>query len=134
MNPGRLQLCIVKTLFCPYYFIVELDYLLVPWRYFCVLLSGGIVVPRDLCSRVLDTSHSIAVMLPTRREAGVCSTALVDFLIGTHNEMVDSYHNINKETTRYVVFSVPQGTILDLLFAIYIEKQGCVLQHWWISL
>ncbi|XP_072046323.1 E3 ubiquitin-protein ligase RNF213-like [Amphiura filiformis] len=76
---------------------------------------GGIVVPRDLCSQMLDTSHSIAMMLPTRRDSGVCSTALVDFLIGTHNEMVQFYQRIAKNTTRCAPIQPSDATLHHLV-------------------
>ncbi|XP_006813927.2 E3 ubiquitin-protein ligase rnf213-alpha-like [Saccoglossus kowalevskii] len=52
---------------------------------------GGKQVPAELCDISIDMSTSIAVLLPTRKSNGVCSTALADFLITTQNEFIDMY-------------------------------------------
>ena len=56
------------------------------------LSVGGLTVPREHCMQIMDESSPLAMLLPTRREAGVCSTALVDFLINAHNGFIDTYH------------------------------------------
>nr|XP_006819936.1 PREDICTED: E3 ubiquitin-protein ligase RNF213-like [Saccoglossus kowalevskii] len=57
---------------------------------------GGLYVSKELCSQPIDENSSIAMVLPTRKADGVCSTALVDFLIITQNEFIDQYVRICK--------------------------------------
>ncbi|XP_077862842.1 E3 ubiquitin-protein ligase rnf213-alpha-like [Saccoglossus kowalevskii] len=57
---------------------------------------GGLHVSKELCSQPFHENSSIAMMLPTRKADGVCSTALVDFLIITQNEFIDQYVRIRK--------------------------------------
>ncbi|XP_072042938.1 E3 ubiquitin-protein ligase rnf213-alpha-like [Amphiura filiformis] len=60
-----------------------------------IFRHGGIsAVPREFCFRVMDTTDSLAMLLPTDKQPGVCSTALVQFLINTHNEFMDFYHGL----------------------------------------
>lgn len=35
----------------------------------------------------------LSYLIPTMTGRGVCSTALVDFLVTTHNDFIDLYHS-----------------------------------------
>ncbi|XP_033105079.1 E3 ubiquitin-protein ligase rnf213-alpha-like [Anneissia japonica] len=51
-------------------------------------------IPKECCSEVMSYESNIAMLLPTRRDSGLCATGLVDFLIFTQNEFLERYHSI----------------------------------------
>ena len=55
-------------------------------------------VPKELLIKMPDTPQSIplAYLIPTTTGKGICSTALVDFLVSTHNDFIEFYHGIIK--------------------------------------
>ncbi|XP_072028276.1 E3 ubiquitin-protein ligase rnf213-alpha-like [Amphiura filiformis] len=67
--------------------------------------NGGLAVPREHCMQIMTESSSLAMLLPTRREAGVCSTALVDFLIRAHNGFIETYHRLQP--------GLPKATVIN---------------------
>lgn len=50
--------------------------------------QGEIKLPEEYCDTDLDEDTDFEVILPRRRGRGLCSTALVSYLIRLHNEMV----------------------------------------------
>ena len=50
---------------------------------------------KELVMEVPSNPHEIPLvyLIPTKTGKGVCSTALVDLLVSTHNEFVNFYHN-----------------------------------------
>ncbi|XP_033095331.1 E3 ubiquitin-protein ligase RNF213-like [Anneissia japonica] len=44
----------------------------------------------------MSYESNIAMLLPTKRDFGLCATGLVDFLIDTQNEFLERYHSIKK--------------------------------------
>ncbi|XP_033105070.1 E3 ubiquitin-protein ligase RNF213-like [Anneissia japonica] len=61
-----------------------------------VELTVKLPIPKECCSEVMSYESNIAMLLPTRRESGLCSTGLVDFLIFTQNEFLERYHSIQE--------------------------------------
>ncbi|XP_077980164.1 E3 ubiquitin-protein ligase rnf213-alpha-like [Glandiceps talaboti] len=59
---------------------------------------GGLHVPKELSERDIDENSSLSMILPTRKSDGVCSTALLDFLIVTQNEFIQTYNSIAKHS------------------------------------
>ena len=53
-------------------------------------------VPKELVIAVPASPQEIPLvyLIPTKTGKGICSTALVDFLITTHNEFISFYHSI----------------------------------------
>ncbi|XP_072299402.1 E3 ubiquitin-protein ligase rnf213-alpha-like [Eucyclogobius newberryi] len=78
---------------------------LTTWNQLRVFLAnnGEIKLPPDLCMRDLDLSSDFRVLLPGRRGPGLCSTALVSYLIALHNDLVYSVDKLTGEETSYKV-------------------------------
>ncbi|XP_077411767.1 E3 ubiquitin-protein ligase rnf213-alpha-like isoform X2 [Vanacampus margaritifer] len=65
-----------------------------------------ISVPAEFCQRDLDTDSDLKVLLPRRHGPGLCSTALVSYLIGMHNDMIRCVDSHTGEKTSYEVSPV----------------------------
>lgn len=61
------------------------------------VVQGEIKLPRDYCSADLGPDSKLEVVLPRRQGLGLCSTALVSYLIGLHNEMVYTVAKFSEE-------------------------------------
>ena len=48
-------------------------------------------MPKELCRRPISEKTPISVLLPTMKEAGICSFALLDFLLRKQNDFLDRY-------------------------------------------
>ncbi|XP_075418440.1 E3 ubiquitin-protein ligase RNF213-like [Tenrec ecaudatus] len=73
--------------------------------------NGDIKLPKDYCSTDLDLDTHFEVILPRRRGRGLCSTALVSYLIRLHNEMVYTVEKFSKENESY---SIDASEVTDL--------------------
>lgn len=62
--------------------------------------KGEIKLPKDYCSCNLDLDTDFEVILPRRQGRGLCSTALVSYLINLHNEIVYAVDKFSKEDNR----------------------------------
>ncbi|XP_026908049.2 E3 ubiquitin-protein ligase RNF213 isoform X1 [Acinonyx jubatus] len=65
--------------------------------------SGEIKLPEEYCDADLDEDTDFEVILPRRRGRGLCSTALVSYLIRLHNEMVHAVGEFSGENNGYTV-------------------------------
>lgn len=65
-----------------------------------MLLKGEIKLPKEYCSTDLDLDADFEVILPRRRDLGLCSTALVSYLIALHNEIVYTVEKFSNENNR----------------------------------
>ncbi|KAM7069332.1 E3 ubiquitin-protein ligase RNF213 isoform 2-T4 [Molossus nigricans] len=72
---------------------------------------GEIKLPKDCCSADLDLDSEFEVILPRRQGAGLCSTALVSYLIRLHNDMVYMVEKFSRENSSY---SVDASEVADL--------------------
>ncbi|KAM5307769.1 E3 ubiquitin-protein ligase RNF213 isoform 2-T2 [Glossophaga mutica] len=72
---------------------------------------GEIKLPKDYCSADLGLDARLEVVLPRRQGLGLCSTALVSYLIGLHNEMVYAVAAFSEEEINY---SVDASEVTDL--------------------
>ncbi|XP_006816196.2 E3 ubiquitin-protein ligase rnf213-alpha-like [Saccoglossus kowalevskii] len=63
-----------------------------------IAVSGRLQVSNDMCTRDITTSSNLAVLLPTRKGDGICSTALLDMLIVVHNTFMEEYSNLTDNT------------------------------------
>ena len=52
-------------------------------------------VPKELVAEMANIPQNISLadLIPTRNGTGICSTALVDFLVTTHNEFINFCHS-----------------------------------------
>ncbi|XP_026936735.1 E3 ubiquitin-protein ligase RNF213 isoform X2 [Sagmatias obliquidens] len=73
--------------------------------------NGEIKLPKDYCSCNLDLDTDFEVILPRRQGRGLCSTALVSYLINLHNEIVYAVDKFSKEDNSY---SVDASEVADL--------------------
>ncbi|XP_069398073.1 E3 ubiquitin-protein ligase RNF213 isoform X3 [Ovis canadensis] len=73
--------------------------------------NGEIKLPKDYCSSDLDLDTDLEVILPRRQGRGLCSTALVSYLINLHNDIVYAVEKFSKEDNSY---SVDASEIADL--------------------
>ncbi|XP_030645560.1 E3 ubiquitin-protein ligase rnf213-alpha-like [Chanos chanos] len=64
--------------------------------------NGEIKLPEQFC-KDLDLSSDIQVLLPRRQGLGLCSTALVSYLISLHNDLVYTMDRHTGEETNYTV-------------------------------
>ena len=55
-------------------------------------------VSKELIMEVPSNPQEIPLVyiIPTKTGKGVCSTALVDFLVTAHNDFIDFYHSVVK--------------------------------------
>uniref|UniRef100_A0A452STR8 Ring finger protein 213 n=1 Tax=Ursus americanus TaxID=9643 RepID=A0A452STR8_URSAM len=73
--------------------------------------SGEIKLPEDYCTADLDMDTDFEVILPRRRGRGLCSTALVSYLIGLHNGIVYAVEKFSSGNNSY---SVDASEVTDL--------------------
>lgn len=63
--------------------------------------SGEIKIPDEFCQEDLDVNSDLKVLLPRRQGPGLCSTALVSYLIALHNDFVYCVDKHTGEETRW---------------------------------
>nr|XP_034493275.1 E3 ubiquitin-protein ligase RNF213 [Marmota flaviventris] len=73
--------------------------------------NGEIKLPKEYCSSDLDLDTDFKVILPRRQGLGLCSTALVSYLINLHNEIIHTVEKFSKENNSY---SVDASEVTDL--------------------
>ena len=63
---------------------------------FIIICVGRKRVPKELIVEVPSNPQEIPLVycIPTKTGKGICSTALVDFLVTTHNEFINFYHSV----------------------------------------
>ncbi|XP_063075937.1 E3 ubiquitin-protein ligase rnf213-alpha [Engraulis encrasicolus] len=66
-------------------------------------INGEIQLASEYCERDLDLESELQVLLPRRQGLGLCSTALVSYLIALHNDMVYTTDKHTGEETSYTV-------------------------------
>nr|XP_025855696.1 E3 ubiquitin-protein ligase RNF213 isoform X5 [Vulpes vulpes] len=82
--------------------------------------NGEIKLPDSYCSADLDMDTNFEVILPRRRGLGLCSTALVSYLISLHNDMVYAVGKFSDENNSY---SVDASEVTDLHIISYEVEQ-----------
>ncbi|KAM6966144.1 LOW QUALITY PROTEIN: E3 ubiquitin-protein ligase rnf213-alpha-like [Tautogolabrus adspersus] len=73
--------------------------------------NGELKIPADLCERDLDLNSDFKVLLPRRQGPGLCSTALVSYLIALHNDLV---YCVDKHTGEETSYKVSPADLTDL--------------------
>ncbi|VTJ81101.1 Hypothetical predicted protein [Marmota monax] len=73
--------------------------------------KGEIKLPKDYCNSDLDLDADFEVILSQCQGLGLCSTALVSYLIYLHNEIIHTLEKFSKENNSY---SVDDSDVTDL--------------------
>ncbi|XP_074870414.1 E3 ubiquitin-protein ligase RNF213 isoform X2 [Carettochelys insculpta] len=66
-------------------------------------INGEIKLPTGYCDADLTLDDAFEILLPRRRGLGLCSTALVSYLISLHNDFVYTVEKYTTEVNRYTV-------------------------------
>ncbi|XP_072224665.1 E3 ubiquitin-protein ligase rnf213-alpha [Leuresthes tenuis] len=77
----------------------------------CLATNGEIKIPAEFCQKDLDLSSDFKVLIPRRQGAGLCSTALVSYLIALHNDLV---YCVDKHTGEETSYKVSPADLTDL--------------------
>ncbi|KAM9780063.1 E3 ubiquitin-protein ligase rnf213-alpha-like [Neosynchiropus ocellatus] len=95
------------------WFEKRINMFLTTWNRLRVSLStdGELKIPVELCMKDLDLNSDLKVLLPRRQGAGLCSTALVSYLIALHNDMV---HCVDKHSGEETTYKVSPADLADL--------------------
>uniref|UniRef100_A0A8C7LM14 RZ-type domain-containing protein n=1 Tax=Oncorhynchus mykiss TaxID=8022 RepID=A0A8C7LM14_ONCMY len=73
--------------------------------------NGEIKIPVEFCRKDLDMTSDFQVLLPRRQGPGLCSTALVSYLIALQNELV---YCVDKHLGEETSFKVSPADLTDL--------------------
>ncbi|XP_029944705.1 E3 ubiquitin-protein ligase rnf213-alpha-like isoform X2 [Salarias fasciatus] len=73
--------------------------------------NGEIKIPAEFCQKDLDVKSDFRVLLPQRRGPGLCSTALVSYLIALHNDLI---YCVDKNTGEETSYKVSPADLTDL--------------------
>ncbi|XP_054463285.1 E3 ubiquitin-protein ligase rnf213-alpha [Anoplopoma fimbria] len=86
---------------------------LTTWNQLRVSLAtnGEIKIPAEFCQKDLDRNSDFKVLLPRRQGPGLCSTALVSYLIALHNDLV---YCVDKHTGEETSYKVSPADLTDL--------------------
>ncbi|KAA8582604.1 hypothetical protein FQN60_003825 [Etheostoma spectabile] len=86
---------------------------LTTWNQLRVSLAtnGEIKIPAEFCQNDLDLDSDFKVLLPRRQGPGLCSTALVSYLIALHNDIV---YCVDKHTGEETSYKVSPADVTDL--------------------
>ncbi|XP_053396342.1 E3 ubiquitin-protein ligase rnf213-alpha-like isoform X2 [Mercenaria mercenaria] len=98
--------------------------------YLCPTELGGMIVSKEYCNRSINDRTPVSMLLPTTKEAGLCSYVLLDFLMRKQNDFLDKYlkeaHrksssissvNPKEVTSAHLISYDPQHDILPLVLA-----------------
>lgn len=71
-----------------------------------LFISGEFKLPKGYCDADLTLDSKLEVLLPRRQGLGLCSTALVSYLISLQNDFIHSVNKHIKEDDRYVALAI----------------------------
>jgi len=57
----------------------------------CPSELGGSMVPKEYCTRPVDESTPLSLLLPSCSGVGLCSYAMLDLLFRKQNDFLDKY-------------------------------------------
>ncbi|XP_074628909.1 E3 ubiquitin-protein ligase rnf213-alpha-like isoform X2 [Acropora palmata] len=77
--------------------------------------QGRLRVPQDLCNIAMDNNCSIAMLLPSTKGMSVCSTALLYFLVNTHDEFLGLYRSATNQDSPLERISMSEVTMSQLI-------------------
>ncbi|KAK5599708.1 hypothetical protein CRENBAI_016743 [Crenichthys baileyi] len=73
--------------------------------------AGEIKIPNEFCQKDLDLNSDFKVLLPQRQGPGLCSTALISYLIVLHNDLI---YCVDKHTGEETSYKVSPADLTDL--------------------
>ncbi|GCB69384.1 hypothetical protein scyTo_0001043 [Scyliorhinus torazame] len=77
-----------------------------------LVTNGAIKIPEEYCAFDLDMQNCrLEVLLPRRQNLGLCSTALVSYLIDLQNDFV---YTVEKYTSKSTPYSINPADVADL--------------------
>ncbi|XP_043925567.1 E3 ubiquitin-protein ligase RNF213 [Protopterus annectens] len=85
--------------------------------------NGEIKIPQDYCAEDLGFNSDFSILLPRRHGLGLCSTALISYLISLHNDMV---YAVEKYTTTFIKYSINPSDLAELHVIKYDAEQDMV--------
>lgn len=85
----------------PFIYFNDLSKTVVWLEFEIVFHLGEIKIPAEYCQKDLDLNSDLKVLLPKRQGLGLCSTALVSYLIALHNDLVYCMDKHTGEETRW---------------------------------
>ncbi|XP_076122057.1 E3 ubiquitin-protein ligase rnf213-alpha-like isoform X3 [Alosa pseudoharengus] len=91
--------------------------------------NGEIQLPPEFCEKDLDMNSDLQVLLPRRQGLGLCSTALVSYLIALHNDMVYTTDKYTGEETSYTVSPADLCELHVIRFDVERDVLPLVLSH-----
>ncbi|XP_072560845.1 E3 ubiquitin-protein ligase rnf213-alpha isoform X2 [Paramormyrops kingsleyae] len=91
----------------------EVQIFLTTWNQLRASLStkGELKIPAEYCQKDLDLGSEFQVLLPRRNGWGLCSTALVSYLIALHNDLI---YTVDKHTAEETSYWVSPADLTDL--------------------
>ncbi|KAL4233165.1 hypothetical protein ACF0H5_007850 [Mactra antiquata] len=97
--------------------------------YMCPTLLGGMTISKEYCTQSIVDTTPISILLPTTKEAGLCSYAMLDFLMRKQNDFLDRYKKESRRrstintvsprevTSAHLISYNPDHDILPLILA-----------------
>ncbi|XP_043570887.1 E3 ubiquitin-protein ligase rnf213-alpha-like isoform X2 [Chiloscyllium plagiosum] len=77
-----------------------------------LVTNGEIKIPEEYCAFDLDMQNcALEVLLPRRQNLGLCSTALISYLIALQNDFV---YTVEKYTSKSTIYSINPSDVADL--------------------
>uniref|UniRef100_A0A4W3K881 RING-type E3 ubiquitin transferase n=1 Tax=Callorhinchus milii TaxID=7868 RepID=A0A4W3K881_CALMI len=75
-----------------------------------LVTNGEIKIPESYCAEDINANSTLDVLLPRRQGLGLCSTALISYLVALQNDFVYTVEKYTNKTT----YSVNASDVVDL--------------------
>ncbi|XP_042198225.1 E3 ubiquitin-protein ligase rnf213-alpha isoform X2 [Callorhinchus milii] len=76
-----------------------------------LVTNGEIKIPESYCAEDINANSTLDVLLPRRQGLGLCSTALISYLVALQNDFV---YTVEKYTNKTTPYSVNASDVVDL--------------------
>ncbi|CAL8303834.1 unnamed protein product [Merluccius merluccius] len=109
----------------------RINIFLTTWNQLRVSLAtkGEIKIPAELCDEDLELDSNFRLLLPRRQGPGLCSTALVSYLIALHNELIKCVDKHTGEETSYEVSPADLTDLHVIRYELAKDLMPLVLAH-----
>ena len=88
---------------------------------FMYSLTGGLPVDEKYYIPAIDDNTPLEYLVPTTSEAGVCTTALVDYLTLTHNSFIERCRAVVAENDKRYQISISIFESIKFVSCIYMH-------------